>query len=118
MFDYVLVEDGILPEELSGDKEWQTKAMNGGNMDTYIIKKDKRLYKEWYDLIPNPEYDPDAGFFSNNWSLFIRGNENIEDVNYHGMLRFYGGINGAWTEVYAKFTDGNLVDIKIEQEGK
>lgn len=43
-------------------------------------------------------------------------NTKWEDLNYHGMFNFYGndgeGFEGEWFDFVAKFTDGNLVEIK------
>lgn len=78
--------DGYKPREL------QTKDFENPYMEHYTIEDDGRLYKEkpWH----------------------VEDGQRI-DMDFHGWLRLHGG--GA--HVYAaKFTDGQLVEIKLIPE--
>lgn len=48
-----------------------------------------------------------------NWDSQARVYGEPTDLNYHGMLNFYGGSSANWHEYDAKFTDGQLVEIVL-----
>ena len=77
-----------LPDGLE-ETLFQTKDMSDLDFDAYTITKTKKLL------------GPDG-----------------EPVDYHGYINFYKHINDVWHEYKAKFTDGELVEIKkiIEEE--
>lgn len=101
LFDYVKCEVP-LPDRFDG--ELQTKEFDCPYMETYIITKEGRLFhnKPRYDIDP-----PDA----------LCG---LRDMNFHGVLNFYGYDDDTgsptykWHEYNAKFTDGQLVSIEID----
>lgn len=124
-FDNIKVEiDTILPEFKPTDKynqvnvEWQTKDIKDPCMDTYIIK-DNRLIKvchEWEE-VPLTERVDVMGI---SVPLIRPKKTWEEDTNYHGKFNFYTNIQESgeegvdiWYEYEAKFTDGELVNIKI-----
>jgi len=97
MFDNVRVECP-LPDGFEG--ELQTKDFSQPYMNVATIRSDGRLV---YDERHWKERDPATA----------------EDLNFHGMLNFYGfsGKPGesdyVWHEYNAKFTDGRLVSIEV-----
>jgi hypothetical protein len=122
MFDNIILEPNtILPEFTHGDItkiEWQTKGITDPCLDTYHIKN-KRLIKichEWEEI-------PMEGRVNvNGLSLpLIRPKKTWEvDMNHHGKFEFYTLIQeegekgkDVWYEYEAKFTDGELVNIRI-----
>ena len=91
LFDYVHVDrPGFDPSEA-----FQTKDFDAPYMDRYDIAKDGRLiFTEW----PKGGNAPPP-----------------KDMEFHGMLYFYTlRSNDDWVTCEAKFTDGNLVEIKQE----
>lgn len=99
MFDYVRCEMP-LPDGFEG-KNMQTKDL-GCTMSTVTITKDGRLtgrVREWWW----EEYKP------------------VRDLDFHGDMTFYdyeGDINGSyvWHEYVARFTEGQLVSIRISRD--
>ena len=87
MFDDVMC-DVPLPDGHKG--AFQTKDLEC-TINRYRITKNKRLVRE---------------------SQGIGGGDGKLDLNYHGILRFYGtDSNDEWHEYNAKFTDGECVEI-------
>jgi hypothetical protein len=119
MFDYISVADKLpISDEMSKlglDKNvfvFQTKNMHCC-MDNYIIQGGKLLeikYKttRWVD---------DASSFSSGW--IERDGEYFQDTNYHGVINFYHSEKvdnlDCWIEYSAKFTDGSLIEFKLEK---
>lgn len=125
LFDNIKLEiDEMLPEFEPTTEynqvnvEWQTKDIQDPCMDTYIIK-DNRLIKvchEWEE-VPMGERVNVAGM---NVPLIRPKKTWEEDTNYHGKFSFYTLIQESgdkemqtWYEYEAKFTDGELINIKI-----
>ena len=100
MFDYVRSEIP-LPDGFEG--ELQTKDIGDPYMNLATIRANGRLV---YDERPWQELDA----------------ETADDLDWHGFLNFYGseGRHGQpgyrWHEYVAKFTDGQLVEIKLIEE--
>jgi hypothetical protein len=92
MFDYINCEFFLpdRPDDL--DPEFQTKSLSCF-LDTYTITKEGRLTKD-------------------------NGVGTIVDLCYHGVITFYSSAgqydDAKWIQYKAKFTDGQLVDIKRE----
>ena len=125
VFDNVkLGLDIVLPEFTHGDStqvEWQTKDIRTPCMDTYIIKNNKlfKVCHEWEE-IPLTERVNVGGF---NIPLIRPKRTWEEDTDYHGKFSFYTVIQESgeigkdiWYEYEAKFTDGELVSIKIKSK--
>ena len=73
---------------------FQTKDFECPYLETYVIEDDGRLYKE------PTRYDDGSG-------------NDRTDLKFHGVLNFYGLDEArGWHEYNAKFTDGQLVEIK------
>ena len=124
MFDYVKC-DWPLPDgkPTPGDM-FQTKDFDEPYMERYTITKEGRLVHHAVrtEMVPEherPNYGKqgyrDANGKVTLWGL--RGSMRAVpigdvDLNYHGFLNFYGGEGDEWREFNAKFTDGQLVEIK------
>lgn len=90
LFDNVLVKHPDYPEL---DDNYQTKDFECRYLNLYIITEAGRLV-----------FQP-GGF-----------REDMEpvDQNFHGILNFYTiGEDDEWLEYNAKFTDGQLVSIRV-----
>lgn len=109
--------------EFEGDPalvEWQTKDIQDPCMDTYVIKNNRliKICHEWEE-IPLTERVNVMGM----QVPLIRPKKTWEeDVNYHGKFRFYTNIYNkdkdgkeiqTWYEYEAKFTDGEMINIRI-----
>jgi hypothetical protein len=113
MFDSVFIEYD-LPEIILEDQkvsffpghEFQTKDMHC-MMDSYLISNEgELLYKEgnWFG-----KHDHEGSVY--------------KDTEFHGILHFYTGIvldngNRYFIDYFAKFTDGIIVNVKHEIEGR
>ncbi len=76
---------------------FQTKTFDEPYLEHYTITAHGRLLRDqpWWTCEKGEPRDP-------------------TDVNFHGILNFYGG-ETEWREFDAKFTDGQLVSVtKIE----
>jgi len=130
MYDEIIVEYPLRKYEFLQNEVFQTKDFNN-LMDIYKITKDRRLLLEEvkYELVPEKER-PYYG--TEQWSKhFIfqiagsmrRDSLGWKDVNYHGIFTFYTlyketGYKKRWYEFEAKFTNGNLIEIKLLEEKK
>jgi len=119
MFDNVIPECPLPDEAAKLVREWQTKDFEWPGMDKYRITPEGRLMEEVYHVEDRSERaltgqgDEFAGCMS-------RVHEGWKDMNYHGVLNFYGSTShdwhGEWVEYDAKFTDGQLVSIERVRE--
>lgn len=101
MFDYV---------EYEGN-HYQSKDLNC-LMDCYRIKNG-RLLTDLTHIESNDEVAEPGKWVAPFKRVLDKENH---DTNFHGVLNFYGeDENGVWTEFYAKFTEGNLVEVKKEK---
>lgn len=134
--------DGWVADRI--DSDFQTKAFDR-EMTTYKIAADGRLYvKRWEDQPTGKWYefegkgdnfkkvfcdaptDESSDGISGPYMEYERVNERWDDVNFHGVFNFYSfesdlhekrkkGYDG-WHEYDAKFTNGQLDEIYIDQE--
>lgn len=108
LFDYVIVESEMFPEELRR-LEFQTKSeLEEPFMETFIITKDGRLLYKSHTYEWKPKKKPVKSFRDLSGALQVK-TEKIIDENFHGIFDFYSES----VECYAKFTDGNLQSIEI-----
>ena len=132
MFDSVYIEYE-LPEEYAflQDMEFQTKDFEK-LMDKYVITKDGRLLKKEYrwDIIPEEErpYYGTEEWNKNPIYKLIGSMRSVPqkstDMDFHGVFNFYTAVERPedkcaydFYDMQAKFTDGKLVDLKIEKSG-
>jgi len=129
MYDEIIVEYPLEGYEFLQDKMFQTKDFDN-LMDMYKITQDGRLLIEdaEYEFVPEEErpYYGKEEWDKNPLFQLIgslkRKTFGWKDLNYHGMFRFYtlyelGSDNRKWYEFEAKFTDGNLTELKpVEEE--
>lgn len=119
MFDYVRCE-ADLPETSvpPPDGEFQTKDTPDQHMTVYTITKDGRLTWRPYEMETVPKEDrpyPDADGLMGMCGMFKRVEMPDEDVPLHGDVFFYtSGGGGGWWEYRARFTDGRLASITLE----
>lgn len=100
MFDYIRC-DVPLPDGYKG--ELQTKDLEC-DLTSYLINGEKRLVALSYHDNYGAKHDLSC--------------EDATDLNYHGILRFYGvGPDDDWHEYNAKFTDGVSVEIVLIRRG-
>jgi len=118
MFDYVICEHRLPHREHESIASWQTKSFEN-SLDVYVIGKEGRIFRESTIYHPVESWN---GFPTSQPADTVR-----EDVNYHGVVRFYSLFpenydwavdfnpdkKQEWVEYEAKFTDGALVDIKM-----
>ncbi|WP_291723137.1 hypothetical protein [Bernardetia sp.] len=98
LFDTIKIDVDKLPiledkkEQLKAVQvDWQTKDLEP-NLSTYEITDDGKLL-----------------LIKSGW-----GEDNIDipkEIDFHGILNFYGDVGKDWYEFYAKFTDGKLIEI-------
>jgi len=105
MFDYVKC-DYPLPRAEDVGAEFQTKDFDNPFMEQYIITAEGRLTK------PKVRYedrsDPKAeGLMAFCGMMTPVPTGEIEDLNWHGYLHF--------GDYKAKFTDGKVVEIVIDE---
>lgn len=115
MFDDVRV-NVPLPDGHTG--AFQTKDMECV-LNMYEITAEGRLCVEdcdWEAVPPAERPYPDAaeGSLEQVIGSVRRVNLRLRDLDFHGILNFYGhDERGQWREYNAKFTDGQLVEIKV-----
>lgn len=111
LFTYVKVDENLLPEKYRKYSNWQTKDVIQPFMDTLFILSDGCLYLEWFEIIANEKYKGGTDIIYE--PPFRQGTRHFEKINFHGIMNF-GDIDMETHELvdlYAKFTDGKLVDI-------
>jgi len=97
MFDNVVCKYP-LPDAGANSIRFQTKDLECA-LWKYTITKEGRLLQQSHEL---------EGLHKK------AGSEKLVDMNYHGLLRFYGSNTkeSEWFEYTAKFTAGTLVSIE------
>lgn len=141
MYDSVVVEDGVdLPElENHPNQGWQTKDFEK-SLNIYKINSDGRLLKEKYTMEyveeeERPNYNEEIGGFENEWEkafgMMQKESEGWEELDFHGIFSFYQSLQikepekvegdninvvvrepEEWFCYEAKFTDGELMNVK------
>ncbi len=111
MFDYLICESPLLPQEHQSVAVWQTKDTPSQFLETYRISPDNRLI--WEEV----KYD---GWVEGNpasTNLFDRLGHlkstlmGDKPVPFHGYLTFYANAGSEFIEYRAKFTDDVCVLI-------
>lgn len=98
---------------------FQTKDFYNA-MDDYVITSEGRLLHKKYnwEIVPEKErpYYGKSEWNKNPLFQMIgslkRTDEEVVDIEFHGILNMYTHVNGMWYEYNIKFTDGNVVEIK------
>lgn len=119
MFDNISVADKLpINDEmvkLGLDKNvfvYQTKDLDRA-LDDYFIQSGRLLKKKYKTTrwVDEPE--------SFSGGYIEREEPYIEDMNYHGLMRFYHSESvdnlDCWIEYVAKFTNGNLENIELKE---
>lgn len=120
MFAYLRCEvplpDGATSDDRDGN--WQTKDLDPGLLDLYVITSAGRLCHQDYDLIPCPREEQTQIGDSDLWvPLYKPINEHLVDLGYHGDIVFYGvDQDQTWHEYRARFTHGQLEGISVVPE--
>ena len=116
MFDYGIVECSLPDDAATRVHEWQTKDFDEPFMAKYKITAEGRLLAErvHYENLSDPNAPP--GSAASYCGCMTPVHDGWDDLNYHGVLNFYGNVGGVydaehWYEYNAKFTDGFLVSI-------
>jgi len=125
LFDRLTFEDGLDVDfpNVDGDSfriTWQTKSLqHQPSMANFKVTSDGRLLEEVteHERVPEeerPGYDEDIGGFEtpfekgHGWRKVHHG---WTDTRYHGIIEFHATVDGEYTSLEAKFTDGKLVEI-------
>lgn len=131
MYDKLQIEEGLevdFPEAPQNPSTitWQTKAFHPCALEVYKISADGRLLKEEarYETVPEEErplYNEEIDGFEEEahqaFGVLNRISEGWTDTEYHGMITFKGSIDGKTYTYEAKFTDGELEDIRRIDDG-
>lgn len=116
MFDYVVPECALPDEAAKLVGEWQTKDFDAPSMDKYRITAEGRLLEEVYHIEDRSDKSAPEGSFKGIRGMMTKVHEDWRDLNFHGVLNFYGSTSrdwkGEWIEYNARFTDGQLVGIE------
>lgn len=129
LFDTVTIEDGfdISFPGLDTDPtriDWQTKTLDRPAMDVYKLTMNGRLFKEQahYEKVPEeerPAYDEERGGFKKEsmkaLGMLNKVHDGWEDTNYHGIVEIHRTIDDEYVSFDLKFTDGELVDVTLNQ---
>lgn len=105
MFDSLYVSNQLLPlteeqkENMPSDPGWQTKDFDRELTEIYITNEGELKINRW------SEGEDESG-------KFIRNDENLETIAFHGWVNFYSSIDKVWFQFKAKFTDGKLATIE------
>lgn len=129
LFDRLEIEAGIDVEfpEIGADPfdiTWQSKtiARTGPMMDMYRITRAGRLMMEDVEMETVPEedrpfYDEEIDGFETpmkeSAGMFRKVHQGWIDTEYHGVFEFHKTIDGEYVSLDAKFTDGQLVTITL-----
>lgn len=116
MFDYVTPECPLPDEGAELIREWQTKDFDAPFMNKYRITPEGRLLEEVYDIEDRSDPTAEPGTFASLCGMMTRVHVRWQDMNYHGVLNFYGSASenwkGEWFEYDATFTHGKLETIE------
>lgn len=140
LFDIVIVEYP-LPDSGAGTvKQWQTKDFDPPYMKQYKITTAGRLLRERIHYEDRSDQKAPKDSLESLRGCMTPIHEALEDLNYHGILNFYGSAHSGelvrislqpatfgqdlnhadeveWFEYNAKFTDGELVGIEQVRNG-
>lgn len=115
MFDNVVCDYPLPDERAKEVREWQTKSFEWPFLDTYRITPEGRLLHQEWHMEEDPTRPPLG--LDPFVPAMTRVNDGWTDVEYHGVLNFYGNVgdnyDGAnWYEYNATFTHGHLEKIE------
>lgn len=128
LYDRLTFEDGldIAFPDIDADPfeiTWQTKtlARHHPALEHYKVTREGRLYKEEveHESVPEeerPEYNEEIGGFEDPTEK-MRGSirkhhHGWTGTKYHGIFEFHTSLNGEYISLEAKFTDGDLVEVR------
>ena len=129
LYDRLVFEDGLdIPFPDVGcdpfERTWQTKtiARRYPQLANYKITADGRLFREeteseWVPEQERPGYDHETGGFERPIDA-LRGSIRTKhlgwsDTDYHGVFEFHTSLDGHYVSLDAKFTDGQLVALSL-----
>lgn len=113
MFDNVIPEFPLPDEGAKRVNEWQTKDFDAPFMDKYRITPEGRLLEELYDIEDQSDPTAEPGTLASLRGMMTRVNVRERDMDYHGVLNFYGTTaDGEWFEYNATFTHGALEKVE------
>ena len=114
MFDNVEVEYPLPDEAARHVGEWQTKDLDCW-MDVYRLTAEGRLMEEVYHTEDRSDKSAPPGSLASVRGIWSKVHEDWKDMNYHGVLNFYGHTTHGreWVEYNATFTNGQLVSSEV-----
>lgn len=128
LFDRLTFEDGLeipFPDIGAGPFEitWQTKSITRHQpmMNNYTVTAEGCLFKEdaEYEHVPEEErplYEEEIDGFDSPMDAMAGSQRKIHhgwsDAEYHGVFEFHRTIDDDYISLEAKFTDGQVVEIR------
>lgn len=118
MYDNLKIKTAMLPlsesekESIGENVEWQTKDFEC-ILSTAEITDDGKLRFQTFTIYWDKNQK--SGLFQltgKMGALCEKDHKWVDLPEYHGFVNFYSTENGIWYEFNAKFTDGQLVEIK------
>jgi len=124
LFTYVEIAKELLPEKYWELKDWQTKGVIEPSMDLLKITPDGYLYHYWNsytfdeDDTQEPKTESSLVTWFGKWKVIAKHADKLE---FHGDLHAYSSYEreddkSIWVDLYARFTEGKLVTIQIEEK--
>ena len=116
MFNYLKC-NRVMPDGVNGkEHEFQTKDFECSMVEYEISDDGRMLQPIWHsEEVPKEKrpYPNDDGFLGLCGSMKTVV-EKMHDMNFHGIVYFYTstGPNHDWHSYNAKFTEGQLVEIR------
>ena len=98
-----------LPDPEAEDLVFQTKSLDAC-LETFFIAEDGRLH-----LITKGDGFEDGATASQAMAT-VKTSRQVED--FHGDIYFYEGHRGEWYEYRARFTEGQLTDLRRVPKGR
>jgi hypothetical protein len=117
LFTYVKIDEELLPKQFRDLKDWQTKELVEPDMQELEITKEG-LYYHWNEYELDEEQvernKNKEGLFALIGIMKVK-QEHTDKLYFHGDLHAHTYDRREWFELTARFTEGKLTNIKIEE---
>ena len=118
LFTDVKIAEELLPEQYRDLTGWQTKEIVEPDMQELEITTEGYLYYHWNEYEFDEEtynQNKDKGGLLALCGIMKVKQEHRDKLNFHGDLHAHTYDRTEWFELVARFTEGKLVDLKIEE---
>lgn len=123
LYDIVELSEGLELPEFDSDPssvEWQSKTFSPCTLTRFRITAEGELLEaDWhYETRPeescaSTDGDSDAGRrLHEAFGVRERVHDGWQQRQYHGILEFHASVDGSLLRYEAKFTDGQLMEIR------